>query len=111
MQKSCNFFYMSAARRSWIAATSQATFGIPEHARKVNTCALHIDWRSHRASGDRQRFGTYLRGSGHPKTLRTGLGKECPQLSGVRGLTCAKTDVPPLGERAWGYESGDVPAP
>jgi hypothetical protein len=86
MQKFCNPFYMSAARRSWIAATSQTTFGIPEHARKMNTCALHIDWRSHQPSGDRQRFGTYLRGSGHPKPLGTSLGKEYPQLSGVRGL-------------------------
>jgi hypothetical protein len=43
MQKSCNLFYMSAARRSWIATTPQTPFGIPEHARKMNTCALHID--------------------------------------------------------------------
>ena len=76
---------------------NRRTFGIPEHSRRMNACALNIDWRGHQPSWDRQRFGTLPPPAWSPETIRTDLGKESPQLSGERGLTCAKTDVPPRG--------------
>ena len=49
--------------------------------------------------------------SGHPRSLRTGLGKEVPTTFGGTWPDQRKDQRTPWGVRAWGNEVGDVPPP
>src|SRR5664280_1971087 len=79
-----------APRRHHLAATAELRDGTgPTQDREVKPAAGRAG-----EPGSATLWNVTSRGSGHPKTLRRALARGCPQLSGERGLTCAKTNVP-----------------
>src|SRR5450631_4141094 len=72
-----------------------------------NTYALNADRLSHQAELGSATFRNVTSaGLVTRKPSERALARGCPQLSGVRGLTCAETDVPPWGNVPGGTNQG-----
>ena len=67
---------------------------------------VEIDRHSHPAELGLQRFGTYLPRVWSTEPSEWALARGCPQLSGVRSLTCANTNAPPWGHVPGGTNQG-----
>ena len=67
--------------------------------------------RPRRGAGIGNVLERYLARVWSPENPQNGLWQGVPTTFGGTWLDLRKDQRSPLGERAWGYESGDVPAP
>src|SRR5664280_3018961 len=73
----------------------------------MNTCALNVGRLSHPGELGAATFRNVTSAGLVTRNPQNGPWQGgCPQLSGVRGLTCAKTDVPPWGNVPGGTNQG-----